>query len=219
MGEEGEREVAAACPTHPRPKVVNDLGHVLDGPVGEFLTLDVAPKGLDGVEVGSVGWQVLDGEPAALRLEVRVHGRTAVGLEAIPEQDASAAREVPAQIAQERNKGLGVVAVFFGLEEELAAAAIPAIGKNGGNGNLVPPEGVDHDGRAPLGRPGAAERRPFREAALVLEEEPGAAAPSGFFTRGHSSATQRLISFSFRSLALCAGRWRLQFRDRSSLQT
>lgn len=128
-------------------------------------------------------------------------------------------REVLAQIAQERNEGLGVVAVLLGLEEELAATAIPAIGKNGGNGNLGPLEGVDHDGRAPLGRPGAAERRSFREAALVLEEEPGAAAPSVLFTRGHSSATQRLISFSFRSLALCAGRWRLQFKDRSSFQT
>jgi hypothetical protein len=219
MGEEGEGKVVAACPTHSCSKVVNDLGHVLDGPIGEFLTLDVAPKGLDWVEIRGVSRQVLGGEPGALRPEVRVHGRTPVGLKAIPKQDAPVTRKVPAQMAKERNKGLGVVAILLGLEEELAAPAIPAIGKNGGNGNLGPIEGVDHDGRASLGRPRAAERRLFREAALVLEEEPGAAAPGVFFTRGHSSATQRLISFSLRSFALWAGRWRLQFRERSSFQT
>ena len=219
MGKEGEREVVAACSSHSSSKVVKDVGHVLDGPIGKFLTFDVAPEGLNGVQVRSVSRQVFGREPGALRLEVRAHGQTAVGLEAIPEQDAPATGKMLAQVPQEGNQGLGVVAVLFGLEEELAATAIPAISKNGGDGSLRPPERVDYDGRVPIGRPGAAERRPFREAALVLEEEPGAAAPSVFFTRGHSSATQRLISLSFRSLALDAGRWRLQFSDRSSLQT
>lgn len=80
MGEEGEGEVVAACPTHSCSKVVNDLGHVLDGPIGEFLTFDIAPKSLDRVEIRSVSRQVLGGEPGALRLEVRVHGRAPVSL-------------------------------------------------------------------------------------------------------------------------------------------
>src|SRR5919205_17915 len=38
-----------------------------EGPVGEMVTLQVAPGAFDVIEFGRIAWQPLDGEPRALR--------------------------------------------------------------------------------------------------------------------------------------------------------
>ena len=53
-----------------------------------------------------------------------------------------------------------------------------------------PIEGVDQDGGFAAGRPRAADRGPLGDAALILEDDPGAAAASVFFTAGQRVVIQ-----------------------------
>ena len=48
-----------------------DLAEVVRAKVGQFAPLDVAPHEFGRIEVGRVARQALDGEPRALRLQVR----------------------------------------------------------------------------------------------------------------------------------------------------
>src|SRR5712691_7601313 len=69
---------------------------------------------------------------------------------------------------------------------------------------------MDQDGGLPARGPGAADGRPLRDAALVLEDDPGPATPSVFFTAGQRIVIQCRIAGSFRSLARLAGRCNVQ---------
>ena len=64
---------------------------------------------------------------------------------------------------------------------------------------------AQHRGAA-LGCPGPSHRREEGGPALVLEDDPGAAAPRAFFMRGQSCLTQVAIASSSRSTARRAGR-------------
>src|SRR5437867_11773659 len=63
---------------------------------------------------------------------------------------------------------------------------------------------------SPAWGPCAADGRPLRDAALVLEDDPGPATPSVFFTAGQRVVTQCRIAVSFRSFARLAGRCSVQ---------
>src|SRR5437879_11375489 len=69
---------------------------------------------------------------------------------------------------------------------------------------------MDEDGGLPARGPCAADGRPLRDAALVLEDDPGPATPSVFFTAGQRVVTQCRIAVSFRSFARLAGRCSVQ---------
>src|SRR5438034_1005997 len=79
-----------------------------------------------------------------------------------------------------------------------------------GERELRPVEGMDQDGGLPARGPCAADGRPLRDAALVLEDDPGPATPSVFFTAGQRVVTQCRIAVSFRSFARLAGRCSVQ---------
>ena len=68
-------------------------------------------------------------------------------------------------------------------------------------------------------RPRAPDRRPFREAALVDEDDRGAAAAGVFFSAGHVVLTQWAIAGSSRSRARVVGVCRDHPRRRSTRQT
>ena len=173
----------AADATKAGTKFVLDLAEVVRAEVGEFAALDVAPHELSRVEIRRVAGQTLDREPGALSVQVRLHGGTLMRRQAIPDEDDSPMAKLPLQVVQKFDEGHVVVTTRSRLEAQTAATEVPAERHGDGDGQLLPVEGVDQDGGFAAGRPRAADRWPLRDAALVLEDDPGAAAASVFLPR------------------------------------
>jgi hypothetical protein len=189
-----------------------DLAEVVRAEVGQFAPLDVAPHEFGRIEVGRVARQALDGEPRSLRLQVRRHGPALVRRQAIPDQDETPTAKMTLELVQEADERDVVVTARPRLEEEAAAAEVPSERQAHGEGELRPVEGMDQDGGLPPRGPRAADGRPLRDAALVLEDDPGPAPPSVFFTAGQRVVTQCRMAGSFRSFARLAGRCSVQSR-------
>lgn len=102
------------------------------------------------------------------------------------------------------------VAAFPDLEDQRRLAAVGPVGQRGRHGQPAPVEVVAQHRSLAAGRPGGPHRREKRESALVVEADPGAAAPGAFFIRGQSCFTQAATASSLRSTARRAGRCRLQ---------
>jgi len=167
------------------------FGEILSTTVGEFLTFDIAPHGLDWIEVRRIAGQAFDGEPVALGESVLLHSPALVRGEPVPHRNGFLSPESPLEILQESDQAVGVVGALAGLEEEAAATAVPAIAKGGANRYLRPVEGMDQDRRFTFGCPSAADGGTLRDAAFVLEEDPGSLAASFFFTSGQRCSSQR----------------------------
>ena len=211
MAEERERQRGRPSNT---PQASTDrpfhLTEVLRAEVGKFAPLDVAPHEFGRIEIRRVARQALDGEPRALRVQVRRHGAALVRGQAIPDEDESTTTELTLELGQEADQRDVVVAPGPRLEHQVTAAPVPAERQGHREGKLRPVEGMDQDGGLPARGPRAADGRPLRDAALVLEDDPGSATPSVFFTAGQRVVTQCRTAVSFRSFARLAGRCSVQ---------
>lgn len=78
---------------------------------------------------------------------------------------------------------------------------------------------LSQNGRLPARSPASAHQRSHQQTAFVYENDGGSESGRFFLTRGHSSLTQRLISFSSRSLARLMGFCGVQPRECRSLLT
>ena len=203
--------------TAQRPAQGQDLGGT---EVGQIAPFDVAPDLLDGIEIRRIGGQALDVEPRALAGHVALHAAAPVGGQPVPEEEDGAAAEVPFEGPQERDQPAIGVGAWARLEEEPAAPAIPAEGQRDGDREPLPESaGVGQDGRPAPRRPRPPDHRVVREAALVLEEEPGPAAPGVFFTRGHRVRFHCAMAAASRSRACRTGRCTDQCKARSRYHT
>ena len=178
--------------------------------VGKFAPLDIAPHEFRGIELRRVARQALDSEPRALRVKVGHHGPALMRGQAIPDEDETTTTEVTLELVQEADQGAVVVAAGPRLEDQATSATVPAERQGHGEGELRPIEGVDQDWGLPARGPRAADGRSLRDAALVLEGDPGPATPSVFFTAGQRVVTQCRMAVSFRSFARLAGRCSVQ---------
>jgi hypothetical protein len=219
--EKAEGEVRV--PTNPReaaaqrPAQGQDLGRTQ---VGEIASFDVAPDLLDGIEIRRIGGQALDVEPRALTSHVSLHASAPVGGQSVPEEDDRAAAEVPLEGPQERDQLAIGVAARARLEEDPAAPAIPAEGQRDGDREALPESaGMGQDGRSAPRRPRPPDDRVMREAALVLEEEPGPAAAGVVFTRGHRVRFHCAMAAASRSRACRTGRCTDQCKARNRYHT
>lgn len=210
-------------PTNPceataqRPAQAQDLRGTQ---VGQIAPFHVAPDLLDGIEIRRVGRQALDVEPRALAGHVALHASASVGGQPVPEENDGSAAEVPLEGPQERDQPAIGVGAWARLEEEPAAPAIPSEGQGDGDREALPePAGVGQDGRPAPRRPRPPDNRVVREAALVLEEEPGPAASGVFFTRGHRVRFHCAMAAASRSRACRTGRCTDQCKARSRYHT
>jgi hypothetical protein len=196
-----------------------DLAEIVRAEVGQFAPFDVAPHEFGRIEVGRVAGQALNGQPRALRLQVRRHGAALMRRQAIPDEDETPTTPMTLELVQEADERDVVVTARPRLEEETAAAEVPPERQAHGEGEFRPVEGMDQDGGLPPRGPGAADGRPLRDPALVLEDDPGPAPPSVFFTAGQRVVIQCRMAGSFRSFARLAGRCSVQSSAPKSRQT
>src|SRR5437899_3367517 len=152
-----------------------DLAEVVRAEVGKFAALDVAPHEFGGIELRRVARQALNGKPRALSRQVRGHGAAFMRRQAIPDQEETPTAKMILELVQEADERDVVVTARARLEEEATAPEVPPERQAHGEGELRPVEGMDQDGGLPARGPCAADGRPLRDAALVLEDDPGPA--------------------------------------------
>jgi len=196
-----------------------DARQIIGTDVGQFLSLDVSPNGLRGIQLRRISGQAFHPEPPALTAQVFGHEPALVRRQPVPYQSRFLPAEVPFEILEEHDQTFRVVAARSRLKEQAAAPAVPAEPQGGTNGKRFPAESMDQDGRFPPRRPGSPDRGPLGHTAFILEENPGFPAPSFFFTAGHLAVIQYRIASGLRSRACRAGRCRDQSIAPSSFQT
>jgi len=142
-------------------------------------------------------------EPGAVLFQEYGWCLCSVRVQAIPNHQKGLLAELPGQLAQEREDQRGLdVFVRMQAEEEPDVVATRGYDKGGDGRNLlVGPASLKHDRRCSAWRPRSADERRHHEARLVNENQGRLQARGVFFTRGHSSLTQRRISSSSRSTA------------------
>ena len=188
------------------------------GRVGERRGVQVGPERFDGIELGGIGGEPFDIQPATVPLECRAGEAAAVGGEAIPEEENRTPAMTPQGVEKAHQVGTVDTAAVEGQEpsETLGARG----GEHGADSReALPIEGLAQAGGLSFGGPSRPNRRALREPALVQKRQPGLQ-PAGFFLIwGQRTRTQRAMAFSSRSRARRAGRWRLHPSPRRTRQT
>jgi hypothetical protein len=176
--------------------------------VGQFARLDIAPHLFDGIQFGRVRGQAFNGEPGPLPREICFHPPALVGAEAVPDQQDSLATKVTLERSEERDQTRVGVRPGQRLKEEADIAPVPAERQCAGDGEPLPmPAGMPQDRRLAARCPRPADDGLLRDAAFVLEDEPGAAALGVFFSCAQRVVFHSAIAASSRSRARRAGRW------------
>src|SRR5574342_106276 len=149
--------------------------------VGQFPALDVAPHLFDGVQLRRVPRQGFDREPGTLVAQVGPHRAALVGAQPVPEEPHAPAPKVPLELPHEGDQRHVSVAPWARLEIESRPPRVPAKRQRPGDRQALPggPR-VGQDGGLPARGPGAPADGLLRDAALVLEDEPGALAAGVF---------------------------------------
>lgn len=221
VAQEIERQVrmapdASAATTEWRAERVE--GRCTD--IRQFPAFEVAPDQFDGVQLRGITRQALDAQPRSLMHQVTAHPPTLMSWQPVPDQDDRLLREMSLEVPQEGDQRAIGVAARLGLKEEPGAASIPSEGQRAGNRQPLPVAAdMRQDGRFPPRRPRSADNGLLREAAFVLEDDPGASAPGVFFSCSQRRVFQVSIACSSRSRARRVGRCSDQPSPRSTRQT
>jgi len=208
-----ERKGQGPRPTHSFQTGTNGA---IDGPdifraaVCHFLSFDVSPNGLKGIQFGRISGQSFHAEPSSLMTQVFDHDTAFVRRQAIPNQNSFLAAQVAFEILEERDQAFRVITAGASLKVQTATPPVPAEAQRGTDRKRFPIESMDQDRGLSSGRPAPPHRGPLGDAAFVLEENPGFPAPSVFFTAGHLDWNQYRIASGLRSRACRVGRWRVQ---------
>ncbi len=170
------------------------------------------PRYTHRVQLGSIGRQVLDLDPAIQRIQVFVHEPAPVRGEAIPD-DQQIARNAADQVLEEDHQVLGADRLFEQLEVEVP------FGNASDQGQSLPVEVMEQDRSLPARRPSAAPVRPLTQSAFVDEDDRTPLFAGFFLMAGQVFCFHSAIADSFRSNAFPTGRCGLQFNCRRTFQT
>lgn len=220
MTDERSEQIVAVLQADAVPEdPVRHLGPGRRRVVRERVPLQPAPDLLDRVELRRVGRQFREVE--ATRPSREGADRPAsVGVQPVPDDDGVIARGTK-EIAEEVPHPVAIDVLVRRQGE--AKSYLPSLRRDherrDRRGLLTVTAALVEDGGLATRRPGAAHERRREEAALVEENEVGLQPRRFFFTRGHSSLTQRWISASSRSRARRSGFWGDQPKERRSRPT
>jgi hypothetical protein len=171
----------------------------------------------DGVQLGCVGRELVDGQPRAGGDQLP-HLAADVGGQVVPDQD-----DRPAELLVGAVQQAGVISLVKALAPVLAGPAVqvgavdqpglaawPGADQRGDRDALAALRGDPHDGGMAAPSPGTSFWRPQALAGLILEAEPGAQVRRRPFMTGQVSSRQAAIWSSSRSAARRAGTCTLQ---------
>src|SRR6266508_2547016 len=219
-----EREQQFGFAPYPPHTLLGRRGQLLQrtaGTVGQLHPFQVGPQALHRVQVGGVGGQVFDLEPLVLGGRPSAHRDTGVGGQVVPDHDhRPAAAQQPLQPTNDPEQLVGVVGALAQVKRQPGIRPVGAVAAHPRQRDpLAAPHPMPKDRGVAPGRPGATHRWGQCRAGLVDKAAPRALLCRPFLIRGHSSARQRAISASSRSLARRAGRCGLHWWRRSSHHT
>ena len=189
-----------------------EVAEVFGTEVGHFMAFPVAPDVFGGIEFRGIGRQSCQMNATFLLGQVVAYTTAAMSRQSIPD-DQNLSLDMPLQMAEEIDHLRRLDGAGIKTEIELPP------GDAGDGREALPVEVKFQLRRLPARSPGSADMRTFREAAFVYEYD-GSAFAAGFFLRaGQVYCFQRRIASSSRSIAFLEGRWQLQPRLLSSLET
>ena len=194
-------------------------GHrILNRGIGERRGIQVAPEEFHGVELRSVWRKPFDSQPILIRLDCLHDHSATMCREAIHEEndrEASVLLEHPYEPRHLRTLDASLV-----QREEPTDASSVGLGEHGGDaGQGMPVEGLAQDGGTSFRCPCRPYRGTLGESRFVQKAQPRFQAFRVFFTSGQRTRIHFMMAFSSRSMALRAGRWRLQPSERRTRQT
>lgn len=211
--------VGTAHATDPAPQCRGGIGEIFGAAVRQLAALDVPPQRFGGIQLRGIPGQPLDPQPVSLRVQVVANQGTFVRGQLVPDQDDAPAADVAGQSLQVCQHAMPVAASRKRPKPHLIASTIPAKPERQADQQFLPIETVDQDRSLAPRRPGPANRWSLRDAALVVEENPGLPASGVFFTAGQRWDTQCRTAAAFRSRACVAGRCSVQSSARRTRHT
>ena len=210
MQEGTEQPGVALSPLSGRASQAAEFDGVVGREVGERVHLEKGPESFHRIEFGSVRREEL-GADVLLAFQELLHADRLVRSETIPQQDEPP-REMPSELAKEGNQIVhGDVLVRQEGEVKPQPSSLRGNGDRRNHGDLLSGAGsLIEDGSFSDRSPRAAQVGCHQKPALVEENKMEVQPLGVFFTRGHSSFTQRWISSSLRSRARRSGFWGLK---------
>jgi len=205
---------AAAEPALRRTALLQHFDHgqgklepIIGAAVGQP-RLGEIPHLLVGIELGSVGREVLEAESWNPTTQL-MNRRQTVEAQAIPEHDHGTA-EVAQQMREKRADLDLADVVVVPLVVEAEALTEGADRETGDDRDPITAIPVTHQRRVAARGPGAEHGGREHEAGFVYEDEVGPQPNGVFFTRGQAFRFQRAIAGSSRSRARRSGFWQVQ---------
>lgn len=171
--------------------------------VGQFGILGVAPARLDWIQLRSIRWQPLEGEPMRMVL-LKMRGGRAVGPQAVPDQDHLPTM-MPMQLAEKPDQVVARHVLRKHLEVQRQAAPERRDADQANHRETIPAIPGMMDRRLPGGGPGATPQRLEHEAAFIHENYRVAPAQGPLLIRGQSAFRQCSMASALRSRARCSG--------------
>lgn len=196
-----------------------NLGYLVNAKIGKLLALHISEEHFDRVEIGGIARQAFDTQPVALTPQEHLHLGALVGGKSVPYQRDPRSAKMFFQILDELYQAWRIKISWSKAKIKTRAFSIPAISKSGAHRHLLPVERMVQDRRFSPGSPRFADRRFLRKAGFIEEQEPSTGSSAVFFSAGQRSQTHCRTAASFLSRARLAGFCKVQFNDRSILQT
>jgi hypothetical protein len=189
-------------------------GVIFRAEVGDNRSLEPGPGSLHWVEFGGVSRQANQCQPPLLALDEGAGNEAPMRIDAVPDHDEGTGVMLVEPL-KEADDVLRADGSWHEAEEEAGSVPTRGVGQRPDPREVLPgSEAGSQDRGLPARRPGALDRRSFRESALVDEDDRGPLARGVFFTAGHVVLTQRSIAASSRSRARVVGFCRDQPRLR-----
>src|SRR5579875_804877 len=159
--------------------VMAQLTEVASTEVRHGVRLEVRPDVLDRIELGSIGRQVLEGDRAALFLDVLTYELGAMRLQPVPDAQ---------KLASDRGmKGFQELDHLRGLDRAVGETEVEPQGTDPSHHReLLPAEGVLQDRRLAPGSPGACAAGTFGKTRLVYEDDDSSLPRGDFLARATS---------------------------------
>src|SRR5579863_4818833 len=184
-------------------RAMPQIAEVTSTEVRHGMMLEVSPDVFDGVELGSVGRQILQSDAAVESIQVLLDQPRTVRLQAIPD-DQQLLADRPLQ-------GLEELHHLRALDRAGEETKVKAPGAHpGDHRELLPGEAVLQYRRLPSGGPGTCAAGSLGQTRFVDEDDYSPLPRCDFFIAGHLFSFQVRIAASSRSRARPVGRCTLQ---------